>query len=760
VSATASSAAYVFVDTAFGSVAHRNRVRRLSEIDFEDHGRERYITHRRADEALLEWTRSHLNVNGNPTVEGFDGAVWDPSLPFDFDDKHDPAHALGWLREFLVRQERNDVPLDALRIYFSGAKGFHVEIPHTLFGGFEPATNLHVWEKAAALELMGGIPFDQSIYDKLRLWRLANTLNAKGNRYKVRLSLDEALGLSMQEIDALAVQPRARLVTAPDEEWATNAYLADVWQRAQLPPLTSEPQQRAWSDQRLDRVVVSAIIAAIAESWPATDPGISRHTDYLLPLSGFLSRHMTADVVAELLKEAARRSGDHNFLDDRQRHWEDEITRLAQGSADKLAADSPTQGLQTLSRRWPELAEFLGNVLITATTLQRATGASRNGRAMKLTLTLLEDLLAEPPEEVAYTVEGLLPSSGVSLWGAKPKVGKSVAVRNLAMNVAHGEPFLGRAVQQGAVIVLALEEKRAEVANHFRNMGGTNELIHVHTGAAPETSKEGLAELQELITRHHPVLVVVDPLLKLVRVKDSSDYAELTRQLEPVVEMARINNCHIAVVHHLGKMTREGGDDVLGSTAIFAAVDTLVLFRRRKDNVRVLQTIQRYGADLPEMLLPMDQETGRIVLGVELAEVRGMEAQQAVRDLLGKLGDDEWLDQKSVREQAGVQSLAAYKALQALVEKGEVERSGGGKPRDPFRYRLTAFDVQPQPADVSWSVGPVDPLRDQETKTINIVETAEFQGRVVCRWCGRGEETHTADDVVCGRWGPRWEIEL
>ena len=102
------------------------------------------------------------------------------------------------------------------------------------------------------------------------------------------------------------------------------------------------------------------------------------------------------------------------------------------------------------------------------------------------------------------------------------------------------------------------------------------------------------------------MLVIADPVLKLVRVRDSSDYAELTRELEPVIELARRTGCHIAVTHHLGKMTREGGDDVLGSTAIFGAVDTLVLFRRRKDNLRVLQTIQRYGPDLGESVVPME----------------------------------------------------------------------------------------------------------------------------------------------------------
>jgi len=748
VATSAVAATYVYVDTAFGSVARRNHVRKISDVPFEDHGPERYISHRRASEDLLEWTRTHTNAHGNPTVEGFDGATWDSSLGFDFDDKRDPARALGWVREFLERQERNDVPLDALRIYFSGAKGFHVEVPHTLFGGFEPSSELHVWEKAAALELMGGIPFDQSIYDKLRLWRLPNTLNSKGKRYKVRLSLTEALGLSMREIDALAVNPRERLPTAPDEEWSTNSYLADVWQRAQRPPPSGEPQSRAWSDQQHNQVILSVIAAAIAESWP-TGPGVSRHTDYLLPLSGFLSRHLEAEVVAEVLKDAARRSGDRNFLDDRQRHWEEEIARLAQNSAQKLSAGQPSEGLPTVAKRWPELAEVLSNVLVVHAHKPISTNGKVNATGFEF--TVLEDLLGEPLEHVPFTVEGMLPAAGVSLWGAKPKVGKSVAVRNLAMCIASGDAFLGRAVQRGSVLVLALEEKRAEVANHFRKMGGSDELIHVHVGAAPATSKEGIAALQSAISLYQPTLVIADPVLKLVRVRDSSDYAELTRELEPIIELARQNNCHIAVTHHLGKMVRESGDDVLGSTAIFGAVDTLVLLRRRpKDNLRVLQTIQRYGQDLPETMLPLDEATDRIELGDEVSVARQLEAQRAVRELLDNLSDDAGLEQKEVREQAGVNSAEAYKALQALVEKGEVERYGAGRRNDPYRYRRAKFVASsPASAESENTCFPV-PFKGIAK------QEKEIEGKV-CRRCGRGPAVHGGFDDPCGQWEPTIE---
>jgi len=303
-------------------------------------------------------------------------------------------------------------------------------------------------------------------------------------------------------------------------------------------------------------------------------------------------------------------------------------------------------------------------------------------------LSLVEDALEEPPEQTSFVVADMLPVGGVSMVGAKPKVGKSVLARNLAMCVSRGEPFLDRACQQGTVLLLALEEKRSEVIEHFRDMGASNERVHLHTGAAPASSKEGLAALAVLIMMYQPVLVIVDPVFKLVRVKDSSDYAELTRELEPIIELARRTNVHIALTHHLGKMQREGGDDVLGSTAIFGAVDTLVLMRRRKDNVRTLETIQRYGHDLAETTVPMDEGTRTVSLGAQITELKLAEAKMKVREALGKFAHDYWADATQIREEAGLARSLALQVLKELVDAGDVQVKGAGKRNDPFLYSL------------------------------------------------------------------------
>jgi len=173
-------------------------------------------------------------------------------------------------------------------------------------------------------------------------------------------------------------------------------------------------------------------------------------------------------------------------------------------------------------------------------------------------------------------------------------------------------------------------------------------------------------------------------------VRDSSDYAELTRELEPVIELARLSGCHVALTHHLGKMVRDGGDDVLGSTAIFGAVDTLALMRRLKDNQRTLCTIQRYGADLVETAVPMDEERGTVGLGALVSVLKVDDAKLRVVEVLSHFAEDYWPNTDKIRETAGLDRNICVRALNELVEEHKIDKRGAGKPRDPFQYHRAA----------------------------------------------------------------------
>lgn len=297
-----------------------------------------------------------------------------------------------------------------------------------------------------------------------------------------------------------------------------------------------------------------------------------------------------------------------------------------------------------------------------------------------LALTPLHDLLGEPPESIPWLVRDMLPAGGLSLLVAKPKVGKPTTARNLALDVARGEPFLARDTAAGPVVYLALEEKRSEVQAHFQRMGASEEPVFVHVGGAPEKALDALGAA---IEAHKATLAIVDPLLRLVRLRDANDYAEVTAALEPLLLLARDTGCHILACHHLGKMEREGGDAILGSTALFGSVDTALLLRRREGG-RVASSIQRYGLNLPPTLLSFDAETGIIAAGLPVAEAELAQATEAVLETV----KDGPVTEAQIRDMVGGNTGLVGKAIRKLFAEGILARHGEGRRGDPYLYGL------------------------------------------------------------------------
>jgi len=300
-----------------------------------------------------------------------------------------------------------------------------------------------------------------------------------------------------------------------------------------------------------------------------------------------------------------------------------------------------------------------------------------------LQLTPLSQLLSEPEESVSWVVGRRLPAGGLSLMVAKPKVGKSTTARHLALCVSRGESWLGFATQQGPVFYLALEDKRAEVRKHFRDMGATSsDPVHVFIAPSPQ---DGLEQLRQATVRLRPVLVIVDPLLRMVRVRDANDYAVMTAAMEPLLVLARQSGAHVMATHHAGKGDRSGGDSILGSTAIFGAVDTAVILKR-SERFRTLSTIQRYGEDLEELTLLLDAETRRVSAGLTRREADEADAGNAIIEALRAAGAP--MTESEIGEAVEGRTATKRKTLRALLAAESLQRIGRGGKGDPFRYSL------------------------------------------------------------------------
>jgi hypothetical protein len=295
--------------------------------------------------------------------------------------------------------------------------------------------------------------------------------------------------------------------------------------------------------------------------------------------------------------------------------------------------------------------------------------------------TSLGDLLNEPEDTRPWVLEGRLPVGGLSLLAGKPKAGKSTMARCLALAVARGVTFLGFPTSNGPVLYLALEEKRSEVRRHFREMGATiDDPIYIFCAPSPV---DGLLLLRKAADRYTPLLVIVDPLFRFTRVKDANDYAAVTTALEPLGTLARETGAGVLAVHHLGKGDREGGDNILGSTAIFAAVDTALLLKRT-EKYRTLGSVQRYGEDLDEITLTWDPTARTLAAGPSRDVADQAAMGDAILDYLTTIKEP--VEEKVILDQLEGRRGVKVKALRALVGADKVVKTGRGGKADPFKY--------------------------------------------------------------------------
>ena len=293
------------------------------------------------------------------------------------------------------------------------------------------------------------------------------------------------------------------------------------------------------------------------------------------------------------------------------------------------------------------------------------------------------ELLNREYPAAEWLVEGMLPLGGLSIMSARPKVGKSTLARCLALCVARGCRWLDRDVEGGPVLYCALEEIERKVQEHFCAMGMTaSDPIHVHVGHPPSS---GTRKLEAAVAAYKPRLVIVDPLLHLMRVEDLNDYAKVAPALNPFLELARNGGTHIMLIHHNNKLEGNRGIEILGSTALLANVDTAILLNENA-TCRSLYTRQRYGSDLEAVSLDLDKDTGWVTTGRTVDEIRGAVVEDEILEFLA--GKDAPIDADGIRQGVARKATTVNKKLRDLVEDQWVERCGGGKRGDPYKYSI------------------------------------------------------------------------
>ena len=144
-------------------------------------------------------------------------------LYFDLDFAEDPSVAQKEAIKIVdFFHDDLDIPWQAIKIFFSGSKGFHILISHKVFGVVPSSHVTSIYKyianyirfKLANKTKDGAIPLVSidNVYSIKRMLRINNSVHGSTKLYKVELSYEELCGLSLDEIKARAQAPRLESV--------------------------------------------------------------------------------------------------------------------------------------------------------------------------------------------------------------------------------------------------------------------------------------------------------------------------------------------------------------------------------------------------------------------------------------------------------------------------------------------------------------------------------------------------------------------
>ena len=285
-------------------------------------------------------------------------------------------------------------------------------------------------------------------------------------------------------------------------------------------------------------------------------------------------------------------------------------------------------------------------------------------------------LAPRPP--LQWIVPDLLPE-GTTVLAGPPKLGKSCLVYQITVEVALGGELLGRAIAQGDVLYLALEDGKRRGQTRLRAALGDRSMPRGRLEVRWSAAKLGEGLEQELLDwlGEHPDarLVAIDTLQ---RVRARGDARRNAYEVD-VEDLARLQDIFkdravgLLIVHHSKK---DAGDDFLASVSgtygITGSADTTLVIQRKRletfgklvvtgrDVQEVEEPVQFNGmtwSSAPRSLAEASFEQAEVY---KVIEAEGPIFPKAIADLIGSTRD------------------AVQKLVEKLVASGSVARARGG----------------------------------------------------------------------------------
>lgn len=256
--------------------------------------------------------------------------------------------------------------------------------------------------------------------------------------------------------------------------------------------------------------------------------------------------------------------------------WRDEYTDLFLDAHVKIIADVDKPGQAHARQVADSIGEIAGSVMI----LEPATGkdvsehlaagktldelvvtwSSERAATAILAQDLHEFLAVEDPPS-SWVVPGLLERGDRLIWTGFEGLGKSLAIRQIAVAASAGlHPFKNEFIPRQRVLYVDCENSDRQGRKYFRKLERVARMKHhrvpeqtlflIHRPAGIDLSRpDDAAWLMERVTAHNPDLLICGPFYKL-HAADSEEERG-ARKVVAVLDAARVQaDCALIVEHH------------------------------------------------------------------------------------------------------------------------------------------------------------------------------------------------------------------
>src|SRR5208283_4678972 len=297
--------------------------------------------------------------------------------------------------------------------------------------------------------------------------------------------------------------------------------------------------------------------------------------------------------------------------------------------------------------------------------------------------------LASTGPQTQWLVEGLWSEQAVGILGGEPKCCKSFLALDVAVSVASGTACLRQfpVRRSGPVLLFPAEDSLAVVRQRLEGIAAAAQVpfasLPVQVITAPslrlDTATDRL-RLSQTVQEQHPVLLVLDPLIRLHRV-DENDATQIAALLSYLRELQRQFQLAVILVHHARKDSNSSrpGQALRGSSELHGWGDSN-LYMRRKGPQLTLSTEHRAAPSQDHIPLQLTQSGSALALRV--LEPTDCEADAPptplarLRRTLAQLKEPAPVQR--LRKLCAMRAATLCSALAELSAKGEVVRDAKG----------------------------------------------------------------------------------